>query len=527
MHYSEPEKAEEQTPDPPYPVGMSWSAQRQRRWLFATLFVLTFVGIAYTITVPDFATTAIGLVRGTMVAGTVFIGAIVLFSLYVFTKHDELERMRVLEERRRSEANVLRYRLIEVAGLFDAAILMSVHPDLSRVLELVCRRTVAALNATAAGVFLQSAGGEEIELKACDGGHLDVLRRMKIKEGVGKIGEVIAHGRPTVFRPVDLVDAAGNDRLLAQLGVTVVLPVRVNAAFTGALIVSGGEWLGDPDAVAAMGLFSESLGSALARIGKQREAESRTMALERVNRELTEHQRKAEVFLATATHELRTPLSGIVSYAEVLADYYDSLSDQERRALCVSLSQQCKTMTGLVDDLFDFVRLESGRLSLDAESTSAAELVISAVNLMAPVAAERGLRIEQHIPDIGSAMLDSTKIRQCVLNLLSNAIKFTEPGGSIVVKAAAHPKGVEVTVTDTGRGVSPEDQDRIFNLYQSGSNRRADKSLGLGLYLVKSFVELHGGQVWVKSELGRGSTFGFSLPWAPPGMSVGQPPHAA
>jgi signal transduction histidine kinase len=528
LHYSESEKAEEQTPDPPYPVGMSWSAQRQRRWLFATLFVLTFVGFAYTLTVPDFATTAIGLVRGTLVAGTVFIGAIVLFSLYVFTKHDELERMRVLEERRRSEASVLRYRLIEVAGLFDAAILMSVHPDLSRVLEHVCRRTVAALNATVAGVFLQSPSNEEIELKASDGGHLEVLRRLKIKEGEGMIGEVIAHGRPTVFRPVDLVGAAGNDRLLAQLGgVVVVLPVRVNAAYTGALIVSGGESLSDPESVAAMALFSESLGSALARIGKQREAESRTMALERVNRELTEHQRKAEVFLATATHELRTPLSGIVSYAEVLADYYDSLSDQERRALCVSLSQQCKTMTGLVDDLFDFVRLGSGRLTLDAESTSTAELVISAVNLMAPVAAERGLRIEQQIPDIGSAMLDATKIRQCVLNLLSNAIKFTEPGGSIAVKAAAHPKGIEVTVTDTGRGVSPEDQDRIFNLYQSGSNRRADKSLGLGLYLVKSFVELHGGTVWVKSELGRGSTFGFSLPWSPAGMSASQPPHAA
>jgi hypothetical protein len=218
LHYSESEKAEEQTPDPPYPVGMSWSAQRQRRWLFATLFVLTFVGFAYTLTVPDFATTAIGLVRGTLVAGTVFIGAIVLFSLYVFTKHDELERMRVLEERRRSEASVLRYRLIEVAGLFDAAILMSVHPDLSRVLEHVCRRTVAALNATVAGVFLQSPSNEEIELKASDGGHLEVLRRLKIKEGEGMIGEVIAHGRPTVFRPVDLVGAAGNDRLLAQLG---------------------------------------------------------------------------------------------------------------------------------------------------------------------------------------------------------------------------------------------------------------------------------------------------------------------
>jgi signal transduction histidine kinase len=513
-----------------YPLSgksLSWSAQRQRRWLFATLFVLTFVGLAYTLTVPDFATTAIGLVRGTLVAGTVFIGAIVLFSLYVFTKHDELERMRVLEERRRSESSVLRYRLIEVAGLFDAAILLSVHPDLSRVLELVCRRTVAALNASSAGVFLQSQGSPEMELKACDGMHVEVFKRLKVREGKGVVGEVIAHGRPTVFQPVDLVGTSGEDRLLAQLGVVVVLPVRVNAAYTGALIVSGSESLADPECVAALGLFSESFGSALARIGRQREVESRTMVLERMNRELTEHQRKAEVFLATATHELRTPLSGIVSYAEVLADYYDSLSDQERRALCVSLSQQCKTMTGLVDDLFDFVRLESGRLTLDADPTGASELVLSAVNLMAPVASERGLRLEQHISDIGSVVLDATKIRQCVLNLLSNAIKFTEPGGTIGVRVSTITEGIEVSVSDTGRGVSLEDQERIFNLFHSGSDRRADKSLGLGLYLVKSFVELHGGKVWVKSELGRGSTFGFSLPWTPPAMTAGPPAHAA
>jgi signal transduction histidine kinase len=514
-------------PPPPYSPGVSWSAQRQRWWLFASLVVLILVGLAYTITVPDFATTAVGLVRGTLVAGTVFIGAIILFALYVFTKHDELERMRLLEERRRHEASVLRYRLIEVAGLFDAAILLSVHPEVARVLELVCRRAVAALNASTAAVFLQDTASEEIELQACDGEHGDVLKRMKIKKGEGIIGQVIAHGRPTVFQPLDLVSASADERQLAQLGVVIVLPVRVRAAYTGALIVSGRESLSEQECVAAMALFAESLGSALARIGKQREAESRTMVLERVNRELTEHQRKAEVFLATATHELRTPLSGIVSYAEVLADYYDSLSDQERRALCVSLSQQCKTMTGLVDDLFDFVRLESGRLTLDAESASAAELVISAVNLMAPVAAERGLRIEQHIPDIGTIMIDATKIRQCVLNLLSNAIKFTEPGGTIEVRATASAKGIEVAVVDTGRGVSLEDQERIFNLFQSGSDRRSGKSLGLGLYLVKSFVELHGGQVFVKSELGKGSTFSFTLPWAPPGLSAGNPAHAA
>lgn len=255
--------------------------------------------------------------------------------------------------------------------------------------------------------------------------------------------------------------------------------------------------------------------------------DSRVQVLERANRELIEHHRQSEIFLATATHELRTPLSGIVSYAEVLAEYYDTISDDERRSLCQALHQQCKAMMGLVDELFDFARLQSGRLTLEAEPIRVSELVASACDVVQLPAAERGLRIERQLADLGPVVLDPTKIRQCVLNLLSNAVKFTEPGGVIIVRLGAAAEGIEVAVTDTGPGIRPEEVGQIFEIFHSGAVRRGAKSLGLGLYLVKSFVELHGGNVWVESQPGEGSTFAFALPWTPPRASLALDTDAA
>lgn len=260
---------------------------------------------------------------------------------------------------------------------------------------------------------------------------------------------------------------------------------------------------------------------------RERRSDGRALVLERANRELIELHRQSELFLATATHELRTPLSGIVSYAEVLAEYYDTISDDERRSLCLALHQQCKAMLGLVDELFDFARLQSGRLTLEAEPIRVNELVASACDVVQPAAAERGLRIERQLADLGPVVLDPTKIRQCVLNLLSNAVKFTEPGGVISVHLGAAAEGIEVTVTDTGPGIPPDEVDRIFEMFHSGPARRTAKSLGLGLYLVKSFVELHGGRVRVVSQPGQGSTFAFALPWGPPRESLGLDTDAA
>ena len=522
----------------PVTVSSTSPGRRQRRWLAVTLLVLIEVTLAYALTVPGFQATPFAALRRPWVAGSVLVGVILLFSLYVLAKHDELERLRRIEEAEREEVEALRIRLAEIAALFDAAVLLSLHPDVGRMLELVCRRVVAALDVDVAAVLLLDAEGKVLEVRARDGKRSAVAADLRIPVSEGAIGRVARSGRSAVLDAAELAGPpARAEHALGQLGAVAVVPVRLKAQIAGVLLAGGGTGasgadgttipLADERSITALGLFAESLGSALSRLEREQRIGGRNSVLERANRELVDHNRQTEVFLATATHELRTPLSGILSYAEVLADYYDTLADDERRSIASSLNHQCQTMMGLVEELFDFARLESGRLTLDAEPTRASELVSSAVDLMAAVAAEHGLRFERQIAELGPVVLDPTKIRQCVLNLLSNAIKFTPAGGTISVRLTASAEGIEVAVADTGQGIPAEELDRVFELFYSGAGRGGQKSLGLGLYLVRSFVELHGGKVWVRSRPGEGSTFAFAVPWHSPRANLEPESRAA
>ena len=448
------------------------------------------------------------------------VGFVLLLCSYVMFKHEQVRHLRRIEDSEHEELGTLRIRLAELSGLFDAASLFSVHLDVGRVLGLVCQRVVAALDADLAAVLLVDAEGTALVIKARDGKQSDLAANLNLSAQESVIGQVVRHCRMVVLGPAELAAGAGMEQALAQLEAVAAVPVLIKARIGAVLLVGGRMSLRDDRRLAALGLFAGNLGAALSRLDRERQSTAAVLSSSALTGTLVEYNRKMQVFLATATHELRTPLAGIISYAEVLADYFDTLSDEERRSLCSSLNEQCKTMMGLVDELFDFARLESGRLTLDPEPTRVGELIGSAIDLLASVAAERGLKLERQLADSGPVVLDPTKIRQCVLNLLTNAIKFTPDGGTISVKLSSDAAGVQVSVTDTGRGVPPDQIERIFDLFHTGAGRGDSKSLGLGLYLVKSFVELHGGRVWVKSSPGEGSTFAFALPWSPPRASL-------
>jgi signal transduction histidine kinase len=139
----------------------------------------------------------------------------------------------------------------------------------------------------------------------------------------------------------------------------------------------------------------------------------------------------------------------------------------------------------------------------------------NAVTLVKERAARHGITLQLDIdPQLGEIVGDERKVKQVLLNLLSNAVKFTPEGGRIGLKAGRKDDGVEIAVTDTGVGIAPEDQAAIFEEFRQVGNdeRRKQEGTGLGLTLAKKFVELHGGRIWVESELGRGSTFTFELP---------------
>ena len=171
-------------------------------------------------------------------------------------------------------------------------------------------------------------------------------------------------------------------------------------------------------------------------------------------------------------------------------------------------------MLSLINDILDLSKIEAGRMELELTDFDLPTAIDNALMLVRERAGRRSITLHTAVsPQLGQMRADERKVRQVVLNLLSNAIKFTPEGGRIDVGAAPKDGFVEVSVTDTGIGIAPEDQEKVFEEFrQVGTAAKKVEGTGLGLTLCRKFVELHGGLIWVRSQEGVGSTFTFTLP---------------
>jgi signal transduction histidine kinase len=172
-------------------------------------------------------------------------------------------------------------------------------------------------------------------------------------------------------------------------------------------------------------------------------------------------------------------------------------------------------LLALINDILDLSKVEAGRMELELCRFSLPETLESGVTMVRERANQHG--IELHVeadPDIQVVEADERKVKQVIFNLLANAVKFTPDGGDVYITACRSYSWIEVAVRDTGVGIAPEDQARVFEAFQQGDRSVAQpqEGTGLGLTLSRQFVELHGGRLWVESELGKGSTFRFTLP---------------
>ncbi len=223
-------------------------------------------------------------------------------------------------------------------------------------------------------------------------------------------------------------------------------------------------------------------------------------------------------FLSHVSHELRTPLSSIHQFVTILLDGLAGEMPAEHREHLGTVLGSANQLLTMIDDLLEATRAESGKLRVEVRCIAISDVLQQAVNMLQATAGERRisleLKVEAGIPLVSA---DPERVIQILINLIDNALKFTPAGGSVVVKACLTTKDSDhvcISVTDTGRGVSPESKHLIFErLYQdpksSDSSRRG---LGLGLYIVQELVKLHGGRIWVESQVGRGSSFSFTLP---------------
>ena len=239
--------------------------------------------------------------------------------------------------------------------------------------------------------------------------------------------------------------------------------------------------------------------------------------LRRLYGELETASRHKSEFLANMSHELRTPLNAILGFTQVLrAQMFGPVNEKQAEYLDDMLSSG-QHLLSLINDVLDLSRVEAGQVELEIMPFSLREALESGVVMVRERAVEGGVKVELDAdPQVDVVVGDERRIRQVIFNLLSNAVKFTPSGGAVDVTAARADDEIRISVADTGPGIPPEDRERIFEKFQQGEAAVAQREgTGLGLALSKRLVELHGGRIWVDSEVGRGSTFVFTLPARP------------
>jgi signal transduction histidine kinase len=237
-------------------------------------------------------------------------------------------------------------------------------------------------------------------------------------------------------------------------------------------------------------------------------------SLKRSLRKLREYDRLKTEFFSNLSHEVRTPLTMILAPVERVLEQQATLSPQVVSMLqMVQLNGQ--RLLVLINRLLDFSKLEAGRTTLTRSAVDINTLVTNLVEAATPLATQRGVRLEKSCdPALASINVDEEKVDTVISNLLSNALKFTPPGGTVRLETLYDNDRVWVVVSDTGIGIPPEYHERIFERFVQvdGSSSREFSGTGLGLSLAKEFVELHGGGIYVKSEIGKGARFWFDLP---------------
>jgi signal transduction histidine kinase len=236
------------------------------------------------------------------------------------------------------------------------------------------------------------------------------------------------------------------------------------------------------------------------------------------SRQLEATSRHKSEFLANMSHELRTPLNAILGFSEVLAErMFGEVNDKQAEYLQDILSSG-RHLLSLINDILDLSKVEAGRLELELGRFHLPTALDNALILVRERATRHGITLTQTVdPGVADIVADERKVKQILLNLLSNAVKFTPEGGRVGLTATAAEDAVTIAVSDTGIGIAPEDQAAIFEEFRQvgRDDARKQEGTGLGLTLAKKFVELHGGRIWVQSEVGKGSTFTFTLPVRP------------
>jgi signal transduction histidine kinase len=336
------------------------------------------------------------------------------------------------------------------------------------------------------------------------------IRRLPIREDETAMARALHERQPIIVH--DLIEAPTwplrDVAIAAGFRTVLVVPlVRADRMFGTLVLLRRDLTPFEPRTIDLMQTFANQSVLAIqnARLFREIEEKGRQLAIA--------SQHKSQ-FLANMSHELRTPLNAVLGYAELLSDgLYGELPDKATGVLA-RIQSNGQHLLALINDVLDLSKIEAGQLTLSLDDYALPSLVQSVVAVAEPLAKAKGLALDVTVAkDLPAGRGDERRLTQVLLNLVGNAVKFTD-AGSVAIAARAANDRFELTVRDTGPGIAPADQARIFDAFQQVDNTstRRKGGTGLGLAISKHIVEMHGGSLAVESAPGRGSTFRLTFP---------------
>jgi two-component system, NtrC family, sensor kinase len=405
----------------------------------------------------------------------------------------------------------------ELRALGEVGQAVSSTLNLQTVLSTIVRHAVQLSRTDGGVVYEYDEAAEEFHLRASHHMEKEVVEALQaapVRPGQG------ATGRAATMRvPVQLSDILNEQEytgskvrlLFARLGYRSVLavPLLQEGRIMGALTVwrkQAGSF--SAEVINLLQTFATQSALAFQNARLFREIEEKNREIEAANRHKSE-------FLANMSHELRTPLNAIIGFSEVLQERMFGELNEKQAEYTEDILSSGRHLLSLINEILDLSKVEAGRMELEVATFDLPLAIDNARTFVRERATKHGINLDVTVDErLGDFVGDERKIKQVLLNLLSNAVKFTPEGGRIGINARQADGSVEISVSDTGIGISPEDQAKIFEEFRQVGGDYAHKreGTGLGLTLAKKFVELHGGKIWVESEVGKGSTFSFSLP---------------
>ena len=431
------------------------------------------------------------------------------------------QQMERLVQDRTSQLQVTRARL---EAFYQMAKVTSSPLPLQEKLDRFCHLSTDLMQAQTGSIMLIDEQGDLL-IKAAQGLPPEVVKSSRVKVGPGKVsGWVALCGEPLLINDIEqdprFRPQEGSKRYTTTSLLSV--PLKVEGKVIGVFNVNNKancQKFSESDKETMVAIAHEvSLAIAHAQAQEALSRELSELAL--ANEKLRRSEEKRRDLTNMIVHDLKGPLGQIIMSLELLQSEPERPVGDRNETLETCL-ENGQAMLHMIREMLDISRMEEGKVSRKLEPVNLADLVVSCAKRLEAKGSQKGIAVKpRFLGSISPVSVDREQIQRVVYNLLDNAIKFSYEKGAIVIQVELVRNGggperrenVMVSVIDSGHGISPEDQQRIFNKFERGEEARSEFGAGLGLAICKEFVEAHGGRIWVTSEKGVGSTFSFTLP---------------